>query len=55
MAKNYYQLNDVFQSTSILESVIENFTNFNDVVQEAQAELDKIKGAESKTNSSIIK
>ena len=55
MAKNYYQLNDVFQSTSILESVIENFTNFNDVVQEAKAELDKIKVAESKTNSSIIK
>ena len=55
MAKNYYGLKDSYQSTSILSSVIENFTEFPDVVKEAQTELDKIKTEEGKTNSSIEK
>ena len=55
MAKNYYQLKDAFQATSILESIIENFTNFDDVVQQAKLELEIIKIEESKSNSSIIK
>ena len=55
MAKNYYGLKDSFQATSILDSVIENFTDFPEVVQEAQTELDAIKSEESKTNSSIVK
>lgn len=55
MAKNYYGLKDSYQSTSILSSVIENFTEYKDVVAEAQAELDRIKTEEAKTNSSIIK
>ncbi len=54
MAKNYYGLKDSFQATSILDSVIENFTDFPEVVKEAQTELDAIKSEESKTNSSII-
>ncbi len=53
MAKNFYALNDAFQATYILESVIENFTEFGDVVSEAKEELKKIKVEESKTNSSI--
>lgn len=53
MAKNFYALNDAFQATYILESVIENFKEFNDVVEEATSELSKIKTQESKTNSSI--
>ncbi len=53
MAKNYYALDDAFQATYILESVISNFTEFNDVVSEAQQELNKIKVEEAKTNSSI--
>lgn len=55
MAKNYYQLKDSFSATSILDSVIKNFTDFPDVVQEAQTELDAIKAEEAKTNSSITK
>lgn len=55
MAKNYYGLKDSFQATAILESVIKNFTDFTDVVLEAQTELDRIKSEEAKTNSSIIK
>jgi TolA-binding protein len=53
MAKNFYALGDAFQANYILESVISNFTEFNDVVEEAQIELDKIKTEEAKTNSSI--
>ena len=53
MAKNYYALNDAFQATYILESVIQNFPEFDDVISEAKAELSKIKREEAKTNSSI--
>ncbi|WP_136481814.1 tetratricopeptide repeat protein [Cognatitamlana onchidii] len=53
MAKNFYALNDAFQATYILESVIQNFTEFEDVVAEAKEELSKIKKNESKTNTSV--
>ncbi|WP_333878874.1 tetratricopeptide repeat protein [Flavobacterium sp.] len=53
MAKNYYQLKDNFSATSILDSVIKNFSTYTDVVAEAQTELDFIKGEAAKTNSSI--
>jgi TolA-binding protein len=53
MSKNFYGLKDSFQATYILDSVIKNFTDFPDVVSEAQLELDSIKNEESKTNSSI--
>ena len=53
MAKNYYALEDAFQATYILESVIENFPEFEDVVEEAQTELNKIKIEQAKTNASV--
>ena len=53
MAKNYYDLDDAFQATYILESVISSFPEFEDVVEEAKAESNKIKSEEAKTNSSI--
>lgn len=53
MAKNFYGLQDSFQATYILESVIKNFSEFEDVIAEAKAELAKIKMEEAKTNSSI--
>ncbi|QBZ97831.1 tetratricopeptide repeat protein [Flavobacterium sangjuense] len=53
MAKNYYQLKDNFSATSILDSVIKNFKEFDDVVSEAQTELNIVKGEAAKTNSSI--
>lgn len=55
MAKNFYSLKDSFQATYILENVIKNFTDYADVVAEAQRELDTIKAEEAKTNSSIEK
>ncbi len=53
MAKNYYALKDAFQATYILESVIQNFSEFDDVVIEATNELAIVKGAEAKTNASV--
>ena len=55
MAKNFYGLKDSFQATYILESVIKNFADYADVVEEAKKELDLIKVEEAKTNSSISK
>lgn len=53
MARNFYGLKDSFQATYILESVIKNFTAYPEVVEEANAELAKIKSQEAQTNSSI--
>lgn len=53
MAKNFYALGDAFQATYILESVISNFAEFDDVVSEAQTELNTIKAEEAKTNASV--
>ena len=53
MAKNYYELDDAFQATYILESVISNFDGFPDIVTEASNELDIIKGKEAQRNSSV--
>jgi len=54
MAKNFYALNDAYQATYILDSVIKNFKQFDDVIREAKKELAKIKSKEAKTNDSVI-
>ncbi|MHC5201729.1 tetratricopeptide repeat protein [Myroides sp. LJL119] len=53
MAKNFYQLNDSYQATYILDSVIKNFSQYKDVVFEAKKELDFIQSQEAKRNSSV--
>lgn len=53
MAKNYYGLKDSFQATEILQSIIDNFEEFTDVVTECQTELETIKAEEAKKNSSV--
>lgn len=53
MAKNFYEMKDAYQATYILESVIKNFSDFDDVVVDAKAELKKIKAKESETNESV--
>ncbi|TYC16316.1 tetratricopeptide repeat protein [Bizionia gelidisalsuginis] len=53
MAKNYNALGDAFQATYILESVTKNFTDYKEVVAEAQEELSKIKTEQAKTNASV--
>ncbi|MGC1516250.1 MAG: hypothetical protein WA810_11800, partial [Maribacter sp.] len=53
MAKNYYALNDAYQATYILESVITNFSQYPEIVTAAKSELAIIKSKEAKSNSSI--
>lgn len=53
MGKNFYLLKDAYQATYILENVINNFSGYSEVVQEAEEELARIKAEEAKTNSSI--
>lgn len=53
MAKNYYGLKDAYQATYILENIIKNFTQFDDVILDAQKELSNIKNNEAKTNESV--
>jgi hypothetical protein len=54
MSKNHYNLDDAYQATYILESVIKNFTQFEEVVEEAKKELNLMKKEEAKTNESVI-
>ncbi|GGG06248.1 hypothetical protein GCM10011344_03400 [Dokdonia pacifica] len=53
MAKNFYALEDAYQATYILESVITNFSEYSDIVKEAEEQLALIKTNEAKTNSSV--
>ncbi|MBQ0768850.1 MAG: tetratricopeptide repeat protein [Bizionia sp.] len=53
MAKNYNALGDAFQATYILESVTKNFSDYKEIVAEAQEELRKIKTEQAKTNASV--
>lgn len=43
MGKNYYGLKDLYQATFVLENVIKNFKEFENIVKEAQLELNAIK------------
>ena len=53
MAKNFYALDDAYQATYILESVIANFSQYPEIVAEAQGELAIIKSKEAQRNSSV--
>ncbi len=53
MAKNFYALGDAYQATYILESVTTNFSQYPEIVSEAQGELSIIKAKEAKSNSSV--
>ncbi|WP_431122900.1 tetratricopeptide repeat protein [Flagellimonas flava] len=53
MAKNFYALQDAFQATYILESVISNFSEYDEIVAEAKGELALIKSREAQSNSSV--
>ncbi len=53
MAQNFYALNDAYQATYVLERIIEIFSDYNDIKQEAKTELQRIKTQEAKRNSSI--
>ena len=54
MSKNYYALEDAYQATYILESVIANFGDYAQIVADAEGELAIIKSKEAQRNSSIV-
>jgi len=53
MGQNFYDLEDAYQATYILDALIENFQSYPDVVEEAKAELARIKSEQAETNSSV--
>ena len=53
MSQNFYQLDDYFQASFILESILTNFTQFPEIIKQAQLDLENLKSIESKNNSSI--
>ncbi|WP_340075020.1 tetratricopeptide repeat protein [Leptobacterium sp. I13] len=54
MAKNFYALEDAFQATYILENVIQSFTDYPEVLEQAKNELEIIKNEEAKRNASVV-
>lgn len=53
MGKNFYDLDDAYQATYILQNIIDNFEDYPDEVDKAKKELKKIKAKEAETNSSL--
>ncbi|MCX2679556.1 tetratricopeptide repeat protein [Galbibacter sp. EGI 63066] len=53
MAKNFFAMDDAFQATYILQNVIDNFTQYPEIVAEAKTELSIIKSKEAQRNSSV--
>ena len=53
MANNFKNLNDYFQSIYLLETLIENFTKFPEIIIKAQEILVKVKFKVSDQNSSV--
>ena len=57
MGKNFYGLDDVYQATLVLDSVIKNFKNkpeHKEAVEEAKKVLKQIKTEQAKTNASVV-
>lgn len=54
MGKSYYAKGETLNATTILQYVVDNFSQYPDVQSEAQTELNKIKTTEAKTNSSVV-
>ena len=50
MAKNFYGLKDLYQANYILNSVVENFKDYPEVVAQAKETLTQIKSQENKNS-----
>ncbi|WP_196889225.1 tetratricopeptide repeat protein [Aureivirga sp. CE67] len=53
MAKIFNEKKDTYQATFVLEKVIQNFKDYNDVLEEARVMLNEIKAEAKKTNDSV--
>ena len=54
MSKNYISLNDDFQAVFILESIIENFNNYPNLLIESRKLLETIKKRKLENEVNII-
>ena len=55
LAKNYYGLEDSFQAIFVLDSLIENFKIYPELVKEAQSLIVKYQSSLKEENRSIDK
>ena len=55
MAKNFYSLEDPFQASYILESLMENYSQFEELSIKAKSLLSEIRQKESQQNASLSK
>ncbi|MEL4308034.1 tetratricopeptide repeat protein [Joostella sp. CR20] len=53
MAKNFFEMDDAFQATYILQSVVDNFSQYPAIVEEAKTQLTIMKSREAERNSSV--
>ena len=53
MAKNFYAVKDAFQSTYILESLLENYKQFPEILKEGETLLNQIKEKQSEQNATL--
>lgn len=53
MAKNFYALEDAFQATYILESLVDNYSQFPKILKECQALLKQINQEQAEQNASL--
>lgn len=53
MAKSYDATNQTLNAVTLLQGVIDNFSQYPEVVANARTELNRIKNVQAKTNSSI--
>jgi len=53
MAKNFYEFGDAFQATFVLESMISNYAQFQDLNDEGNQLLNKIKQQQAVKNASL--
>ncbi len=52
LAKNYFKLQDVFQAVFVLESIIENFDRYPELIKESKSLLELYKDSSLSTNPS---
>ena len=53
MAQNFYAVNDAFQATYILESLIENYKQFPEISMQGNTLLLQIKQKQAEQNASL--
>ena len=53
MAQNFYAVKDAFQATYILESLIENYKQFPEIIKTGETLLNQIKEKQAEQNASL--